>query len=124
MRKELDLPWSGPCYLHGIDRGRFADADLLSERRGAEAPAGGNIAKNGSADAVLPKGDRDMGADCRPVRDDTFELYRYPVVVVLAGIAIKGIVESIPFVSAARLDEDILVTVVVEIGDSHTVSFL
>jgi len=47
-----------------------------------------------------------------------------PAVIVLTGVDIERIVKGIARIGAASLDKDILVAVVVDIGESQAMAFL
>src|ERR1700683_5001326 len=65
-----------------------------------------------------------MRADRGTVAMDALQLTADPAVIVLTGVDIERIVKGITRIGAAGLDKDILVAVVVDIGESHTMAFL
>ena len=115
---------SGPFYDQLIDLLRLSDANLLSERRGAEAAARIHVPVNHTFDAVVRKTDDNMSADSRAIGTHALQFNAYPVIVVLSRVKIEGIVKCVSLIGAAGLYEDILDPVILQVDDSHAMTFL
>src|SRR5262245_40309943 len=112
-----------PEHLDVHDARRLAEADVLLQRRGAEAAPAVHRAIDRSLCAGVLDCDLDARANRRAIRLDTHQTHTQPVV------AVPGIFEQTKDVRVARsraadLEDDLLVAVVVEIREGDAVTFV
>src|SRR5437016_5689346 len=114
---------AGPANLDGTQGGGVAEADFLPQGIAAEAAAAVHGAIN-EAFALRPfDRDFDARADAATIRLHSHQLQFEPMVSV-SGIEVKHVRIDIARYRATHVFMDVLIAVVVEVGEGNAVPFL
>ena len=114
----------GPGHGDFVNHGSLTDTDFAAQGRAAETAAGVDFPIHHALHAVFVELDFDLRPDGGAVGFCAFQIQTNPVVGVLPRIEVKRRVVGIAAIRAAHVHVDVLVAVVVEVGEGDGVAFL
>ena len=123
LGKFLHGPASRPLYGQALNASRLAETDFLLQAGPAKGTAVAHNPVNLPFPVIAPGFDDDSRTHAEPVRLDANQPQCHPVSVV-AGVFKQHVTESIAGVKSAQLMEQVLVSVIVQVTERHSVTLL